>query len=81
MCFTATYNNIHTTKMEEHHYHVLESQEGTQSDNRVILPDPDAPELPPPFKPDDSPHEPPPIYQEIAELSRDSKQHKKDNTV
>ena len=35
----------------------------------VALPNPDVPELPSPFKPDNPPIEPTPIYQEIAELS------------
>ena len=63
--------------MQVHHYHVLECREITlgQSVGEVILPDPDAPELPPPFKPDNAPMEQPPVYQEITELSRDHKQH------
>lgn len=35
----------------------------------VVLPDPDVPELPSPFTPDNPPIEPTRIYQEIAELS------------
>ena len=55
--------------MQEHHYHVLEYQKPTQSGGE-ILPDPD---VPPPFKPENSLMEPPHIYQEIAELFRDQK--------
>ena len=36
-------------------------------DSEVILPDPDAPELPPPFK-EESPA-PPPIYQDISDVT------------
>ena len=61
--------------VQVHHYHVLECREITpgQSVGEVILPDPDAPELLPPFKPDNAPMEQPPVYQEITELSRDHK--------
>ena len=50
---------------QEHHYFVLESN-GVRALNRdeKIAPDPDAPELPPPYKPD-----PPPVYHDINELS------------
>ena len=55
--------------------------EATQSDNEVILSDPDTLELPPPCKPDNSPLEPPPIHQEITALSRDQKQREKNNSL
>ena len=67
--------------IQEHHYHVLECLEAAQNDSVVIISDPDAPELPPPFKPDDSSTEPPPIYQEITEVSGDQKQHEKNMTL
>ena len=67
--------------IQEHHYHVLECHEAAQNDSVIIVPDPDAPELPPPFKPDNSSTEPPPIYQEITEVSRDQKQHEKNNSL
>ena len=45
---------------QEHFYHVLENAK------KAIPPDPDAPELPPPFKPEPSP---PPVYHDILDLS------------
>ena len=69
--------------IQERHYHVLECHETAQNESVVIVPDSDAPELPPPFKPDNSSTEPPPIYQEITDLevSRDQKQHEKNNSL
>ncbi len=65
--------------MQVHHYHVLECCEVISrrniGDSEVVLPDPDAPELPPPFNPDNAPMEQHPIYQEVTELFRDCKQH------
>ena len=50
--------------VQENFYHVLECNT-LPRDNEVILPDPDAPELPPPFKADTPP---PPIYHDINDL-------------
>ena len=50
-------------------YHVLENRAPCQSD-KVISPDPDAPELPPPLKPDSQDTgDTHPVYQDINELS------------
>ena len=51
--------------MQEHFYHVLECNRPPKG-IEVILPDPDAPELPPPFK-EESPT-PPPIYHDISDI-------------
>jgi hypothetical protein len=63
--------------VQVHLYHVLECREviSRRSVSEVIDPDLDAPELPPPFNPDNAPMEQYPIYQEVTELSRDCKQH------
>ena len=54
--------------MQENFYHILECNRTPQGiDSEVILPNPDAPELPPPFK-KESPV-PPPIYQDISDLT------------
>ena len=53
---------------QEHHYHVLEKDIASHG-VEVIPPDPDAPELPPLFKPGSPPPDPPPIYQDITEIS------------
>ena len=53
--------------MQEHFYHVLECNRAPRGiDLEIILPDPDAPELPPPFKEESS--APPPIYHDISDL-------------
>jgi hypothetical protein len=69
--------------VQVHHYHVLECREAIsrRSVGEVIAPDLDAPELPPPFNPDNTPMEQHPIYQEVTELSRDCKQHAIKNYV
>ena len=54
------------THAQEHFYHVLENTKKAELVTEVIHPDPDAPELPPPFKPEASP---PPVYQDIHKLS------------
>ena len=56
---------------QEHYYHVLEKDIASHG-VKVIPPDPDAPELPPPFKPGSPPPDPPPIYQDITEISNRS---------
>lgn len=54
--------------LQKHIYHLLESNRASQGiDSEVILPDPDAPELPRPLK-EESPA-PPPIYQDISDLT------------
>ena len=52
--------------VQEHHYHELECRlVPRENEFEVILPDPDAPELPPPFKAESTP---PPIYHDISDL-------------
>lgn len=56
-------NYTHTCK-GEHHYYVLENNRAPHDHGvEVILPDSDAPALPPPYKPD-----PVPVYHDIREL-------------
>ena len=58
--------------MQEHLYHELECNKTPRGINsEVILPDPDPPELPPPFK--EEPPAPPPIYQDISDITAEGR--------
>ena len=51
-------------------YHVLEiSNNRAPNSNETILPDPDAPDLPPPLEPDSQDTDTSPVYKDINELS------------
>ena len=66
---THAHKHTHThVQTQEHYYHVLEKDIASYG-AKVIPPDPDAPELPSPFKPGSPSPDPPPIYHDITEIS------------
>ena len=66
---THTTHTCIVTYTQEHFYHVLEKNRVPCKD-KVIPRDPDAPELPPPFKSGSPSPDPPPIYHDITEISK-----------
>ena len=75
------HTQTHTIVIQNHHYHTLEPQRAPQ-DIKVgdIDPDPDAPALPPPYRPPSPSLEQPPLYQEISSLQVGKYDQERDTT-